>query len=111
MTCVYMCTPPQAMLDVVGEMRHLCGLDATVSKSPVASKNTARGYGPKSVSPVGKGATRTNPVIYTAIWTRVLCGPSLLIPAGSGSKDWSGARETLSCCACCGLWGLALALW
>lgn len=44
----------QAMLDVVGELRHLCGLDGTVVKSPPTSRKANRGgYVARSVSPKG----------------------------------------------------------
>lgn len=48
--------PLQAMLDVVGELRHLCGLDGTAPKSPIPGRKSGRGgYTPRSVSPVSKG--------------------------------------------------------
>ena len=63
------------MLDVVGEMRHLCGLD--VSKSPVAPKKSARGYDPRSVSPVGKGKTWNDSTPVTVVDVVMMDGVSV----------------------------------
>lgn len=48
----------QAMLDVVGEMRHLCGLDEAPAKSPTPNRKGVRSYSSRSVSPVGKRESR-----------------------------------------------------
>lgn len=46
----------QAMLDVVGELRNLCGLEEMpASKSPV-NRKSGRGFGQRPNSPVNRGA-------------------------------------------------------
>ncbi|CAN0482532.1 unnamed protein product, partial [Ectocarpus sp. 8 AP-2014] len=50
------------MLDVVGELRHLGGLDGTAPKSPTPGRKVVRGgYTPRSVSPMSKGKRSPGP--------------------------------------------------
>ncbi|CAM9400736.1 unnamed protein product, partial [Scytosiphon promiscuus] len=79
----------KAMLDVVGELRHLSGLDGTALKSPTSSRKGGRGgYTPRSVSPVAKGSHKRSPKSGKGGGSRSSIG-SVDNSAGDGSEPSS----------------------